>query len=251
MQQTFFGYIDNPMGKGATMPQKQLIQQSLEQKYGQLMLKEAGNFHTYIFQPTKEDKYYIHMKVPSESTERIYYDVVIEFSPDNKSKGEASLRNYFVRFYSNDPSFVFTYANAFKSKGLFIEELSSKISTLSMRKEAIIRNPNANIGYVKVFYFAFLYMKSHNLFNKQNYAGGLAFDWGSLRSNIMHSSDKLKEVNEVRAATAKKKKAEREKARKSNLTKSKTNKITKEVSKVKTTKKVSTVKSVKKTKYHK
>lgn len=181
------------------MNQKQMIQRSYEEKYGQVMVKEAGKFQCFVFAPNKKGEYFIHIKVPSESTEKIYYDVVIQFYPGNNDiKSESNLRNYFVRFFSNDPAFVFTYANAFKEKDLFIKELSSKISKLSMKKSADIRNPSASIGYVKSIYFAFLYIKDHSLFNKALYDAGIAFNMQAIKSNIMHSDDKMNEINELK-----------------------------------------------------
>jgi hypothetical protein len=207
MKQTLNGYIDNPMGKGSVMSQKELIQKSYEQKYGQVMLKEQGKFQCYLFTPTVKGEYYIHIRIPSESTEKIYYDVVIQFYPgSNEVKSESHLRNYFVRFYSNDPAFVFTYANAFKSQDLFITNLSDKMSRLAMRKSAEIRNPSSNIGYVKSIYFAFLYIKDHSLFNKSLYDAGIKFNMQALKSNVMHSDDKMKESNEIRAKARKDKK---------------------------------------------
>jgi hypothetical protein len=248
MNQTLMGYIDNPMGKGSVMNQKKLIQGQYEQKYGQVMLKENGNLKCFLFQPTKHDVYYIHIRVPSESTAKIYYDVVIEFRPSSsESKGESSLRNYYVRFYANDPAFVYTYANAFKSKDLFIKQLSSKMSLLAIRKAAEIRNPNANVGYVKSIYFAYLYMKDHNLLNKALYTTtGIPFNMTDLKGNVAHSDDKMKEVNEATAEQRKKKKAERFK--KAEDTRNKTDKVSKPVAKTPVVKKTKTVQTVRKVK---
>ena len=250
MKQTLNGYIDNPMGKGAVFPQKAMMQQTYEQKYGQVMVKEAGKFQCFLFTPTKDGKYYIHIKVPSESLDKFYYDVVIEFYPGNNDvKAESHLRNYFCRFYSNDPSFVYTYVNAFKSQDLFIRQLSDKMSKYAIKNAAVIRNPNANIGYVKTIYFAYLYIKDHGLYNKSLYDAGITFNIGALKSNITHADDKIAEANKItqneRKAKAAAKQAEKEKKRLEN------HKMSKRASSIKKTPTTDRVKTTHKIGYKK
>ena len=75
------------------------------------------------------NNFYVYFKIPSEVIENFYYDVVIEFVPANELvKNDNSLSKYNIRFYSNDPSFVYTFAHAMKSNNMFINDLSSKMS---------------------------------------------------------------------------------------------------------------------------
>ena len=116
------------------------------------------------------DKYIAFLKIPSEVIEKFYYDVVIEFSPPNLiNKLDKSLENYNVKFFSNDPAFVFTFAYAFNKNKLFITDLEQKMSKEALEEKAKIKNPNASIGYVKSLYFAYLYLKSKGLFLKNMY----------------------------------------------------------------------------------
>ena len=77
----------------------------------------------------RQDSHYIHFKIPSEVVPNFYYDVVVRFYTDQKAAmSEASLRRYYVQFYSNDPTFVYTFAHSFIKNEMFIEDLKPKIA---------------------------------------------------------------------------------------------------------------------------
>ncbi len=189
---TFKEYINNPMGeKNSVFTQREALRNVYVEKFNKVMVREMGNIGVHLF--TNDDKYIAFLKIPSEVIEKFYYDVVVEFSPPNIiSKLDKSLDNYNVRFFSNDPAFVFTFAYAFNKNKLFISDLESKMSKEALENKAKQKNPNASIGYVKSLYFAFLYMKSKGLFLKNMYETyGKPYNQKYLLQNIMTADKKI------------------------------------------------------------
>ena len=123
---TFDEYIQNPMGiKNAVFSHREMYRELYKNKFNKIMLREAGNLKYKLFKGL--NNFYVYFKIPSEVIENFYYDVVIEFIPANELvKNDNSLSKYNIRFYSNDPSFVYTFAHAMKSNNMFINDLSSK-----------------------------------------------------------------------------------------------------------------------------
>ena len=73
--------------------------------------------------------YFYHFKLQSESDQKVKYDVVIEFTPptDKSLIKNSSLSEYYVRFFSNSPGFVYKYAALYKASGYLIESLAEKL----------------------------------------------------------------------------------------------------------------------------
>ena len=112
MNMTFDQYITNPNGqaRGMMVAQRELAKQVYTDKYNKMMLRVAGMVPYELFKNSDESKYYIFFKMPSEGTKDLYYDAVIEFrTKDDVNKKINKIDSYFVRFFSNDPNFIFTY----------------------------------------------------------------------------------------------------------------------------------------------
>ena len=169
---TFEDYIKNPTGsRSRLVGEKDIAQQVYNNKYNNMLLRCAGNINYLLFKekaPSKDNtRFVIYIQMPSESTEKLYYDVAIEFTADDDVKRRINkLDGYYVRFFSNDPNFIYTYAYAFNKADLIIPELIPKISKKALTEPPKITNPNELAGYVKSFYFAYLMMRNKGLFNK-------------------------------------------------------------------------------------
>lgn len=61
------------------------------------------------------------IKIPSEKTNNIYYDVIFEFKGSNPNDTSRKLKMLPIRVFSNCPSFVYADANYFKQKGWLID----------------------------------------------------------------------------------------------------------------------------------
>lgn len=171
MNMTFEQYILNPMGKHNAVlnaTARESIRKSYMEKFDKILLRENGHIDYKLYKDKKSNTYWIYVKIPSEVVKNFYYDVILKFSASQNvdSAGE-DLFKYNVKFYSNDPAFVFTYAHVFLQNDLFIKELSSKMSKEALRKSPKEKNPNKDIGYVKTIYFVYLLMQNKKL-NKKN-----------------------------------------------------------------------------------
>ena len=104
----FDKYIDNPSITGAVFTNRSMYKQMYKDKFGKVLVREQGKIDYTLYKANdKIDSHYIHFKIPSEVIPDFYYDVVIQlYTTDNKFKNEASLRRYFVKFYSNDLWYV-------------------------------------------------------------------------------------------------------------------------------------------------
>jgi len=201
MKMTFDQFIDNPLGKNSavlTIAARQSILDSYSKKWDVIMLRENGNINHYFYHDEKHNAYYAHFKIPSETVKNFYYDTVIKFTADAKV-GEAGkdLFKYSVQFYSNDPSFVYTYAYVFKKNGMFIDELSDKMSRDALRKAPKVKNPHQNTGYVKTIVFAYLLMKNKKYNDRSTFKGSAAsYTKGHLSGNIESADIKIKNRQE-------------------------------------------------------
>lgn len=165
---TFEDYIVNPLGKNnAVFSNRDMYKNLYTEKWDRILLREAGKINYKVFRDSSNDIYYIYINIPSEIVPKFYYDVVVQLYPIGEENVlHTNLKNYGVRFYSNDPSFVFTYLRVFLKHDMFIESLKNKSPRLALKKDPVEKNPQEIIGYVKSLYFAYLFMKSKNLFNK-------------------------------------------------------------------------------------
>lgn len=165
---TFDQYIQNPMGiKNSVISNREMYRNMYVLKLDAIMVREMGKINYFLY--VDNNKYYAYIKVPSEVVEKFYYDVIIEFTPAKGAKPSKSLKDYNVRFYSNDPAFVYTFAHAFIKNKMFITEYSDKMSREAIKNRAKIKNPMDTVGYVKSLFFAYLIMKRFNLFEKVLY----------------------------------------------------------------------------------
>lgn len=194
MEITFNRYIDNPMGKkNAVFSQRDMFKKLYTEKLDKIILREASKFNYRLFYDSAKDRYFCHIKVPSEVIDKFYYDTVIMFySNDPTAKGRKDLRQYYVKFYSNDPAFVYTFAHAFIKNEIFIEELVPKMTKRAVKDVAKEKNPENIVGYVKSIYFAYLIMLKYSLFEKANYSTqGKKFTTKELLSDVMDASKKV------------------------------------------------------------
>ena len=107
-----------------------------------------------------DDDYYIHIVIPSESTEGKFYDVILQFFyPDDSVKTFGSLNKYFVQFFSTSPSFIYKYAALYKLHGYLIDVLQEKLDPDYADRLPDKTNKDYKMSYDKSLYFAcrFLY----------------------------------------------------------------------------------------------
>ena len=259
MKMTMEQYITNPMQSPIfTATMRESMRNSYIQKFNALLLREHGTINYFLYKDEENNKFYAYFKIPSEVIERFYYDTVIEFSADqNTREAGKNLFKYNVRFFSNDPSFVYSYAYVFHHKGLFIEEFADRMSKKALRDAAVEKNPTNQVGYIKTIYFAYLFMKlkSFNDIDKFK-AQASVLNLDSLKGNLELADQKIGEREDAGAKLQKKKqiakdKEKRAKERAANPDNKLAVKYTKTTGKIRSTgivKPTKTISSIKKTK---
>ena len=192
---TFEEYIKNPLGSSIMANSREMYRNMYMEKLDKILVREGGKIKYKLYKSSSN--YYCHMKIPSEKVKDFYYDVVIEFSkPKGKDVGlDRTLKKYDVRFYSNDPAFVFTFAHAFIKNGMFIDALKDKMSKEAVKKTATVKNPNNQTGYVKTIYFAYLSMTRKNLFEKMFYLD--KYNEKVLKGDITDADEKVRQRTEA------------------------------------------------------
>lgn len=212
MQMTFDEYINNPMGKeNAVISNREMFRNLYTEKLEKILVRESGKVKYNLYK--SKNNYYIHLKIPSEVINKFYYDTVIEFRPkDNSSQYEKNLKNYNVKFYSNDPSFVFTFAHAMLENDLFVRDLVPRMSKEAVKRVAKEKNPKNTVGYVKSLYFSYLLMKRYSLFDKISFDSySTRYDKVKLLLEIEHADKKVKDRQEAQEKLTKTKSVQRKK----------------------------------------
>ena len=167
--------------------------------------------------------YYLHLEVPSESAkeQRYKYDVVLRFFTTNPDIAkEGSLRNYYVQFFSNSPSFIYRYAVLYKQHGALIESLYDKMSQAYADTLPEKTNQSMEVSFDKSIFFAAKYLLEHKFryLNKfgmllqrkktpeQFFAGIKDFETVRLERSLIAEEKKLKkEMDRYKAKTGKQK----------------------------------------------
>lgn len=209
MSTTLEQYISNPTGNKAIFPAftREAIRNNYTARFNNLLLRENGKIDYWLYRDSKSNIYWIHIKIPSETIPKLYYDVVYKFYTDRKVKQLGkSLEYYYIQLFSNDPSFVYNYAYTFQKNDLFIKELSQKMSKKALKTPAKEKNPQNINGYVKTVYFAYLFMKQRGLFKTVRFGEAEDFKIKLLLSRITNADDKISERQEEGIRISKKKK---------------------------------------------
>ena len=117
-----------------------------------------------------DKNYFVHIKVPSESTGGLSeYDVVVQFfTTDPAVEKELSLKNYCVQFFSNSPGFVYRYASLYYLKGYLIKSLAIKFPPGVLDKLPEKSNSAFELYYDSSIYYAcrFLLDSQATMFGK-------------------------------------------------------------------------------------
>ena len=217
MPRTFNGYMDNPSDSPSVYTMRSMYRNLYRKKFDELMVREQGRVFYKIYRfDDGPDTRYILFKIPSETVPGLYYETVVKlWAGNNTVKNEATLRNYFVQFYSNDPAFVFTFAYSFNRNHLFMKELSGKMSKTALTQKAEIRNPKNEVWYVKSLCFAFFAMERYHLFDKPlSNQNSVKYDAREFMGIISSTEQKAVERERLVAELKTKEKREKEQRRK-------------------------------------
>lgn len=150
-------FFNNPAGKGSAVLNINATKNKFQEKYNQIHKRIS---HKSFF---VKDDIYILINIPS-SVEGIMYDVLMKFEKNKKSIGTTIL-DMEMRLFSNSPSFLYTYANAYDKQKLFIKECKKKLSSKMLSDIAKTRNPYGVLSYDFSIYSALWYILSNGYTN--------------------------------------------------------------------------------------
>lgn len=183
--QTLGDFIKNPFGQGINSTRNTELSSSYEK-----LCKKVS-----VASVLEIDKanYMIQIKIPSESKMGNYYDVVIHFFTDNKDLMIArTFENYYIKFFSNSPSFIYKYAALYNINGYLIESLADKFGKEHLNNMPEQVNKGMDISYDKSIYLACRYLLDNKLSNMNKYVIAL-----KKTRNIQKFLDDVLDVEEV------------------------------------------------------
>ena len=142
------------------------------------------------------DDYYIHIKIPSESSPGKFYDVVIQFIPQSKTMTlEHMLDNYVIQFFSNSPSFIYKYAALYRIHGYMIDVLQEKLDPEYKDKLPEKSNAKMELNCDKSIYLAckFILENRYKYMSKTaiRFAGAGKIPFRKLVENIITNKESL------------------------------------------------------------
>lgn len=157
--QTLQQFLDSPFGL-PDKSQKHLKYESRYQSYKRSNKIKLEGAHEL------DGNYFVHLKVPSESTKSdLVYDVVVQFFPPNeKVSHDLDVGNYYVQFFSNSPGFVYKYAALYKLQGYLIESLIDKLGREALDKLPDKANSTYDLYYDSTIYYVCRYLIDNRIF---------------------------------------------------------------------------------------
>lgn len=235
---TVNSFLTNPTGDNGTIATARKATLDVYKTKFNKLLKER-KAKVKIIESNK--RLFFLLTIPSESFEEMTYEVIIEFLNWNSDTG--SLNNLNIAFFSNAPSFTFTYAHVFDKFGILIEDFKSKYEKEIFTNVPVTRNPDYRTFYEKSITFALLYIQEHNLLNPAEYKINLEkLPFTKFKELVSTSQEKINQYKILKAKASKKDKEDSsEGKKKKNL--DKVTKISQTHAKIKNldTKKVSRV----------
>ena len=185
-------FLSNPSGKGDTALNTKALATMLDGKYETLLKKKESLIKSTIYKVLGKEVYYIHLIIPTETERDNSYDVVIQLSDlDKKHKGDLSIVNYDARFFSNAPSFAYTYAKVYKDNDLLVHNLENKFDAQQITDNPDTRNRYGIVGYDKYLYFGAKYIVESRMLTK------VTLGYRSIRfTNIVFNS-KIRSVEKI------------------------------------------------------
>lgn len=142
--------------------QKDTLEQSrLEPLYVKAKNSKGIKFIAYT---VIDDNYFLHISIPSDSNPNQSYDIVVcFFTGDGSVKKQTTLSNYYVKFFSNSPSFIYKYAYLYKKEGFLIDLLYDKLDTKTSDSSPSSSNQNNKMFYDKSIYIACRYLQDNKI----------------------------------------------------------------------------------------
>ena len=136
---------------------------SKRDEYEKKYLELKNQKKIYCENYTEEDGMYLfHIKIPSESQQGNFYDIVLQLFTDDKDiEKQLNLSKYYVQFFSNSPSFIYKYAALYRVHGYLIDSMYEKMDREYSDMLPDKQNPDYKMTYDKSLYMACRFMQDH------------------------------------------------------------------------------------------
>lgn len=167
---TLRNFYKNPSGGSSSALALGAARYGFEKRYEGVTKKLKKKLPVTIFRES-DTSFYYHILVPSD-TRSMDYDVVVHFFDpvEDPEKTHMSLKDWQVEFFSNCPSFVFTYAYAYNKNGLLIESLKDKLGADVLSKKPVEKNPQLILLWDKSIYYAIHHIMTHVQYSQRYFA---------------------------------------------------------------------------------
>jgi len=143
-------FLRNPSGRGsANVGARYLISDALRERAA-VLIKQDKISNPRVYRVG--DSVLIWVKVGSERFDKMTYDVLL-YAEDG---GKTDILNMDMTFFSNSPSFTFTYAFAFNNDEDLapIATVANLVSKRSITEAPVERNPQKLKGFEKSIFYA-------------------------------------------------------------------------------------------------
>lgn len=204
-------FMKSPFGAGFTAVNNEPLRVELKKRYVQLKKDKNPVKLSGVYK--NRNTYYYHLIIPSESERTNNYDVVIALSPSNKLTGlnDSFTNRWAVTFFSNCPSFTYTFAHVYRKANLLIEFFYDKYDDDIFRLKPESHNPVKLINYDKSIYFALLFLEENPSYYNKNVLDNMSSrtDFKALLRIIRTDNKIQKEIKEEQKRISELKKATR------------------------------------------
>ena len=183
----------NPPGKGsAAVAPRHVISMGMRQKYATLMKKYRKAFKLWIYKFGNKDCLY-HVRVPSQDFEhnKIAYDTLIYIPYGDDKTNALKLDQKPAFFWTNSPSFAYTYCYVYAEKGVMLRDFDEKLPDACFSQPPLIRNPDMSLGYDYGLWQALAYIYSLGAFGQR------VFDHIAIPANDFNQSILRRRINDL------------------------------------------------------
>jgi hypothetical protein len=158
--------LRNPTGKGsAFFASRARIKQQLDTIFIKNLRKYRREFYCVPYVDEfgisgRPHNLIFYVSIPSEEfyMNRVRWDCIIQIEYD----ASKNIQNRDAKFYTNSPSFIYTYAYVFNQQDLLPDFIKMKMPSQCLTQAPTIRNPIESRGFDKILYQAMRYLIDGN-----------------------------------------------------------------------------------------
>lgn len=200
----------NPPGKGSGhVAPRHVISSGMKQKYSTLMKKYRREFKVWAYKFPNRDIMF-HVQIPSQDFEhnKIRYDSLYYIPYGDTKVANLPLDQKPCYFWTNSPSFIYTYAYVYAHKNIMYRDFDEKIPDQCLTVMPTVRNPENSCGYDYGLWQGLAYLYSMNAFSPR------VFEQISIPANEFNQAILRRRINDVATLLSINRLAQYEKAKK-------------------------------------